>query len=263
MAVDMLDSRFDAGQLFFHATQKRVHHLPFMGGKPAPANVERMLRGMCEKRRAGVPLQYILGEWEFYGLPFKVGRGVLIPRSETELLVDTALELARKFEKPEILDLCSGTGCIAVALAHSLPQAKVTALEFSSYAYSFLVQNVALNKCDVQTVQADVDSYYHKTRVDILACNPPYIPSETISTLQSEIWFEPRRALNGGTDGLDFYHVIAKNYRRQINPNGWICFEVGKGQSDQVSSILDENGYVGVTVKNDLAGIPRVVYAKR
>lgn len=263
MAADTLDSRFDAGQLFTHVTQKRVQHLPHIGHKPVPPGQERILMKMCEQRRSGVPLQYLLGEWEFYGLPFKVGRGVLIPRQDTEVLVDTALELLRGLEGPSVLDLCSGTGCVAIAVSHTMPNAEVTALELSEFAFDYLLQNIALNECHVAPVRGDLHNYIHPGCLDMITCNPPYIPAETLSTLQAEVWFEPRRALSGGRDGLDFYHSISKMYRPQLKDGGWICFEVGIGQSARVMEILDANLYGDIFQRDDLNGIPRVVCGRK
>ena len=262
-ALDMISSRFEANQLFTHVTQKRVHHLPQVGHQLAPEKQRKLLVNMCEQRHAGVPLQYLLGEWEFYGLPFKVGRGVLIPRADTETIVDISLEMVKDSEKTEILDLCSGTGCVAVALSHNLPHASVTALEMSDYAYDYLLRNIALNNCPVKPVRQDLHTYHHPVPLDLITCNPPYIPSETLSTLQGEVWYEPRAALSGGPDGLTFYHSISRLYRNQLKPDGWICFEVGKGQSEKVKKILAENSYTDIMEREDLNRIPRVVYARR
>jgi release factor glutamine methyltransferase len=262
MAVDMLDSRFEARQLFTHVTTKHVQHLSFVGARESQPGQERLLRRMCEQRRSGVPLQYLLGEWEFYGLPVKVGRGVLIPRGDTEILVDVALELMRGMDAPNVLDLCSGTGCVAIAIAHHNASARVTALEISEHAYSYLLTNIVLNHSTVMPIQADLHDYTHPRPLDMLICNPPYIPAHVISTLPKELSYEPRRALSGGTDGLDFYHAISGIYRGQLKPGGWICFEVGAGQSEQVSGILRDNSYTDIQARDDYAGIPRVVYAR-
>lgn len=263
MAVRLAGSRFDAGQLFTHVTTKRVQHLPFVGDKPATEAQERLLVSMCEQRRSGVPLQYLLGEWEFYGLPIKVGRGVLIPRADTETLVDVALELLQEVPEPKVLDLCSGTGCVAIAIAHHISSAGVTALEISEAAFEYLLKNIQLNESAVTPVRGDLHDYIHSGRLDLITCNPPYIPAEVIATLQTEIWFEPRRALNGGKDGLDFYYAVSKMYRSQLNFGGWMCFEVGAGQSAQVAEILADNLFSEIFIREDLSGIPRVVCGRR
>lgn len=261
--LGMLGSRFEADQLFYHVTQKKSYHLPFVGEKPVPDKLATLLLELGGKRKAGVPLQYLLGEWEFYGLPFKVGRGVLIPRADTEALVDVALDLIGNTPKPLILDLCSGSGCIAVTLSHLLPHAAVTALEISEVALGYLRQNVELNGCAVEIVSGDVYAYTHPEPLHLIVSNPPYIPRHVIGSLQAEVQHEPRRALDGGRDGLSFYRAIAARYLSQLLVGGWICFEVGIGQSEQVAGILRQNGYGGIGVENDANGIPRVVFGRR
>ncbi|MCL2068892.1 MAG: peptide chain release factor N(5)-glutamine methyltransferase [Oscillospiraceae bacterium] len=262
----MLTSRFEIAQLFHHVTKVRVHELPLTGERHATEQEANRFIGLCEQRRAGVPLQYLLGEWEFYGLPFRVGRGVLIPRADTETLVDAALDLARMASgqnRPKILDLCSGAGCVAVAIAHVLGGARVTALENSTHALGYLRGNVRLNAVDVEIVEADLADYSHPEPLDLIVCNPPYIPSDVVRSLAMELRYEPRRALDGGADGLDFYRSITELYRPQLAPEGWLCFEIGEGQAPQVKKILEEHGYPAACTRSDTAGITRVVYARR
>lgn len=259
---DQLESAFEAGQLFTHVTNKKVMHLSFLGEREAPDKVVELTLKLCRRRRDGEPLQYLLGEWEFYGLPFKVGRGVLIPRADTETLVDVALEKIRDTPTPEVLDLCSGSGCVAVALSHERPDAAVTALELSDAAYEYLLQNIEINDVRVSPVRGDLMDYTHLKPLDLLVSNPPYIPRETIATLQREVLHEPRRALDGGADGLDFYRSIVRLYRPQLAPSGWICLEVGIGQSGKVGEILAAEGFTEVGTRNDYGGVARVVYAR-
>lgn len=264
LAEKLTGSRFEATQLFTHVTQKRIQHMGFLAGKPVPERQAELLLKMCRRRQDGEPLQYLLGEWEFYGLPFKVGRGVLIPRADTETLVDVALELLkdRDAEFPQVLDLCSGTGCVAIALSHNLPKASVTALELSDTACDYLFENIELNHSKVRPLKMDLRKYRHPAPLDLVVANPPYIPKEAIATLQPEVLREPRRALDGGYDGLNFYRTITKLYSDQIVAGGWLCFEVGKGQSEQVAAILEEHGLTDIGVRNDYSDIPRVVYAR-
>lgn len=263
LAENRLGSAFEAGQLFTHATNKRVIHLPFLGEKPAPDQNIQMLEKLIRRRLEGEPLQYLLGEWEFYGLPLKVGRGVLIPRQDTETLVDVALEKLGGVEQPETLDLCSGSGCVAIALAHERPDAHVTALELSDKAYAYLIENIALNESPVRPVRGDLMDYVHPVPLDLLVSNPPYIPRESIATLQPEVLREPRRALDGGVDGLDFYRAIIRLYRPQIKPGGHICMEVGAGQSGRVRAILEREGFLDTGAVRDYGGVERVVFARR
>jgi len=262
-ATRLLGSKFEAGQLFTHVTQKKIYHMSFLSKKPAPENQADLLLRMCKRRLAGEPLQYLLGEWEFYGLPFKVGKGVLIPRADTEALVDTALDLLKDKKSPIVLDLCSGTGCVAIAISHHRPDALVTAVEVSETAYSYLLENIELNRSKAEPVKQDLKEYKHPCRLDMLVSNPPYIPKETIATLQPEVRLEPRLALSGGSDGLDFYRIIPRLYIGQILPGGWFCLEIGSGQSKQVVKILEECGCTDIFVRDDYSGIPRVACARK
>ncbi|MCL2034328.1 MAG: peptide chain release factor N(5)-glutamine methyltransferase [Oscillospiraceae bacterium] len=262
-ATQMLGSKFDAGQLFTHVTQKKLYHMSFLSDKPVPEKQADLLLRMVKRRLGGEPLQYLLGEWEFYGLPFKVGKGVLIPRAETESVVDTALDLLKDIKSPVVLDLCSGTGCVAAAISHNRPDALVTAVELSDAAYDYLLLNIELNHSKVMPVKQDIKEYKHPCLLDILVSNPPYIPKETIAALQTEVKFEPRMALSGGGDGLDFYRIIPKLYFGQLLPGGWFCLEIGVGQSDKVVKILKDSGCVDIFVRDDYSGIPRVVCAKK
>lgn len=262
-ATGLLGSQFEANQLFTHVTQKKVFHMNFLGAKPVPENQADLLLRMCRRRISGEPLQYLLGEWEFYGLPFRVGKGVLIPRADTEVLVDVALELLAEKPSPSVLDLCSGTGCVAVAIGDKRPDAAVTAIEISDAAYSYLLQNIKLNRSTVRPVQMDLMDYKHPKPLDMLVSNPPYIPQETIAMLQPEVKAEPRLALNGGSDGLDFYRLIPRLYLEQILNGGWLCLEIGIGQNRQVVKILEDCGCTDIFVREDYAGIPRVVCGRK
>ncbi len=254
-----LGSKFEATQLFTHVTQKKMQHMSFLSERPATRYQVDLLLKMCDRRLGGEPLQYLLGEWEFYSLPFKVGPGVLIPRPDTETLVDVALGYISDIPVPEVLDLCSGTGCVAVAISHERTDAKVTALELHAAAYAYLVKNIALNESRVKSVRADLNEYRHPSGLDLLVANPPYIPRGSLASLQPEVRREPQSALDGGKDGLSYYRTIMRVYAEQLKPGGHICFEVGIGQSEQVAQILRENGCSDIEVADDYAGIPRVV----
>ena len=165
------------------------------------------LKKAIERRIKGEPLQYILGEWEFYSLPFIVGEGVLIPRPETELLVDLALKYATKESK--IIDLCSGSGAIAIAIAKNTG-ASLFALEKYEKALNYLEKNIALNKANVKVIKEDLFNFEPSEKFDIIISNPPYIKKADLASLQKEVRFEPMTALDGGEDGLIFYRHIAK-----------------------------------------------------
>lgn len=231
---------------------------------PATPEMELELVRLLSERAQGRPLQYMLGEWEFYGLPFEVGPGVLIPRQDTETLVDVALDILRDSGKnsPEVLDLCSGSGCVAIAIKHHFPGAKVTALEASDKALPFLEKNIALNGVDVACVNSDLREYRHPFPVDVIVSNPPYIPRGDLPGLQTEVAHEPIVALDGGDDGLDFFRAISRRYRNQLAPGGILLMEIGIGQQESAAEILASFGFVGISGHKDLNGIVRVIQAQ-
>ena len=259
----LLGSRFEAAQLLFHITNTNERELAIRGEQLVPEHTERMLFSLCERRLQGEPLQYLLGEWEFYSLPFRVGPGVLIPRADTETLIDAGLELLSNVQNPEILDLCSGSGCIAVTFAHSLPSGNITAVELSPQALDYLNYNIKLNQVNVTAIKADAFKYTHSQPLDLLASNPPYIPAAEIDSLQTEVQHEPRLALDGGIDGLDFYRMIAVRYFSQLKPGGWFCLEVGYNQADDVQLLLAAQGCTLTDVRCDVSGLSRVVIAQK
>jgi release factor glutamine methyltransferase len=217
---------------------------------------------MLNKRIEGYPLQYILGEWEFYGLPFKLGEGVLIPRPDTETLVDYVLEFARDMTDPKIVDLCSGSGCIAIAIDKNIPNAQIHAVEVSQGAADYLRQNIELNSSAVQLVVGDVldtnvvDSF---NELDIIVSNPPYLTDEDFKSLQKEVSFEPKMALYGGEEGMTFYREITEKWGRSLKTGGLLAFEIGIKQEDSVKEILEQNSFRDIDYRCDLNGIIRVV----
>ncbi len=216
---------------------------------------------MLSRRLNNEPLQYILGEWEFYGLPFKVGTGVLIPRQDTEILVETALPIVKSGNK-KVIDLCAGSGCIGITLA-KLGGADVTLFEKSDEAIGYLKQNIALNNVDATLVQYDVLNAPPKISADVIVSNPPYIRSDVVETLSAEVKKEPRMALDGGEDGLVFYRHIATKWQAVLKTGGYLIFEIGYDQSKDVTEIMKNAGYSNVTCKKDLCGMDRVVLGRR
>ncbi|MBR4911083.1 MAG: peptide chain release factor N(5)-glutamine methyltransferase [Clostridia bacterium] len=220
------------------------------------------LNEITERRAKRYPLQYILGEWEFFGLRFTVGEGVLIPRADTETAVETALKFLENKESPTILDLCAGSGAIGISIAVKRPDSRVTLLEKYSEAAKYLKENIKLNRAEnAAFLEGDVlkgdgsDGKY-----DLIVSNPPYIKAGDVAALQPEVRFEPENALSGGEDGLDFYRAIAKKYMRALTPGGGICFEAGIDEAAAVRDILLAEGFYDVHTVKDLAGIERVVF---
>ncbi len=218
---------------------------------------------MLKMRLLHYPLQYILQSWEFFGLEFAVNSGVLIPRADTEILVETALEIIRNKEL-RVVDLCSGSGCIAVALKKN-SNCKVCAVELSDDALKTLKHNANINNADIEIIKGDVcDEKFAEnfSDIDIIVSNPPYLTKEDMENLQQEVKFEPECALFGGDDGLDFYRNITKVWKSALKHGGYLIFEVGINQSTDVCTILEENGFEVKKCANDLGGVQRVVCAK-
>ena len=221
------------------------------------------LSTIVSKRVEGYPLQYIVGSWEFYGREFAVGEGVLIPRADTETLIDTAKKLVVK--NSTVIDLCSGSGCIAITLEKEL-DADAFALEKSEQAYEFLKKNIALNRSKTTPVLCDVlneNSLKDIPQADVIVSNPPYIKTDEIKTLSKEVGFEPKMALDGDCDGLKFYREITRLWKDKIKNSGYLVYEIGYTQAEEVSDILIENGFKDVNVVYDVCKNPRVVYGKK
>ncbi len=211
-----------------------------------------------EKRVNGTPLQYLIGKWNFFGYDFFVGDGVLIPRPDTEILVEEALKEIKN--EMCVADLCSGSGSIAITLAKET-SARVFALEKSEKAYTYLLKNIDLNQVYVNPILCDVLNYNELNNIDIIVSNPPYIKSAVIPTLSDEVKKEPKMALDGGEDGLFFYREITRIWKNKLKKGGKILFEIGFDQADEVSEILRQNGFSQIKVIKDFSNNNRVVKA--
>lgn len=205
------------------------------------------------RRVQGTPFSYITGEKEFMKLKFKVNENVLIPRPETEILVEEVL----KYKAKNVLDVCTGSGCIAVSIAYYNEQTKVSALDISEAALEIAKGNAKLNGVDVEFICSDLFENINK-KYDIIVSNPPYIETSIIDTLEEEVKNEPHIALDGGADGLEFYRRIAKEAHEYLKENGTLLFEIGYNQGERVSRLLMENDYKNVRVIRDLSGNDRV-----
>lgn len=225
------------------------------------AQTEQLERALA-RRADGYPLQYILGEWEFLTLTLRVGEGVLIPRADTEVLCETAADYLRGRLAPCVLDLCAGSGCVGLGVASLCAGAAVTAVELSDAALPYLRENIArYPSLDVTAVQGDVlhDAAAFADDYDAILSNPPYIPTADMDTLMREVQCEPRMALDGSTDGLQFYRVIADVWSYKLRDGGLCAVEVGIGQADAVAALFRAADLVDIHTVNDLGGIPRVV----
>lgn len=227
----------------------------------ADENCSHNFLKFIEKRISGEPLQYILGEWSFMGFDFKVGRGVLIPRDDTEVVVNLCIDFLENRTDKKTVDLCSGSGAIAVAL-DKISGAKVTAVEIDETAFSYLETNVKENNSSVKPVMADaleICDTFADGELDLIVSNPPYIKSADIETLQKEVQLEPRLALDGGEDGCDFYREIVSRWSRKLKKGGALAFELGENQADAVKALMAEQGFSDFKISLDFGGVQRAI----
>ena len=223
---------------------------------------------LTQRRIAGEPVAYITGAWEFYGLPMVITTDVLIPRIDTELLVDAAKELLNGHKMDaRVLDLCCGSGCIACAIGHELPATRLVAVDISANALEVCRKNIAANRLSSRAIcmQADATASppLSMGQFDMIVSNPPYIRSADMAKLDHSVRdFEPAWALDGGKDGLKFYKAIIKYWKALIRPGGYLLFEVGEGQSESVKEMMLTGGFRAVSSKFDTLGVERVIIGR-
>lgn len=252
---------FEATEIIIFATDLDRTGILYKQNEKLSSGEQRLIKKCVAKRKKGIPLQYILGEWEFYSLPFKVGKGVLIPRADSELLVELVLEELESNGEKNILDLCSGSGALGIAVAKNCVSADVTLVEKSRKAFGYLKENVELNAVKVNAIRADIFKWCPKSPADIVICNPPYITKDEMHTLQREVKKEPTAALFGGKDGLKFYRLLCSRAEEFLKNGGKIFVEIGYLQGEEVSALFESAGFKNIEVFKDLAGNDRVVSA--
>lgn len=265
---DAQDAGVLARMLICHVSGKE--HAQFLADRDLYASeaiVEGVEKGL-KRLLAGEPIAYILGQWEFYGLPMMVSPKVLIPRDDTCAVAELAIKQALFLDKdPRILDLCCGSGCIGLAVASRVKDAKVTLADVSQDALSVAKENASLNKLTgrVRCVQADAlrPAFPFLGKFNLIVSNPPYITAKEMQELPVSVKdYEPHLALYGGEDGLDFYRAIAENFAPALKPGGFLCFEFGMGQGDDVCRILRDNGYTILERTRDYNDRERAVLAQ-
>lgn len=213
-----------------------------------------------QKRAEHIPLQYIIGEQEFMGLRFKVNSNVLIPRQDTETLVEQVLKIVKPGMK--VLDLCTGSGCVLISVLKNAPELTGMGSDISKTALLVAKENAKLHEVDAEWVRSDLFDNITET-FDVIMANPPYIPTGEILSLMPEVRdFEPENALDGGADGLDFYRKIAGQVKDYLNPGGYVYMEIGYDQGEAVSELMRNTGFTEVEVIKDLARNDRVVKGK-
>ena len=231
------------------------------------AEIEAKAAALAQRRLMGEPAAYVTGRWGFYGLEFKITPDVLIPRSDTEVLVEQAVGLLQGRADARVLDLCAGSGCVGCALAHALPRSRVVLVDNSDRALAVAQENVwTLGLADrAECIRGDVreEPSPGLGSFDLIAANPPYVRSAEVDTLDASVRnFEPRAALDGGMDGLDFYRAILQNWTKVLRQSGHLLFEVGEDQAQEVARLLRRAGLRSIGTAKDTLGYDRVVYGK-
>jgi len=270
-------ARLDAETLLLHIFQRNDperNRAWLIAHWNNPTDHATEFRALIARRHLGEPIQYILGETEFYGLPFHVSPAVLIPRPETEHLVEKVIEWAgsqsARIPAPRILDIGTGSGAIAIALAHHLPQAAITAIDISAPALAIAIENANRNQVTIRFLEGDlltpVAAFGVQETFDIVASNPPYIPAADRATLSVEVRdHEPALALFPGpdSDGLELYRRLIPAAFRALTPGGLIALEIGFSQSPAIAALLTQSGFQKIEFLPDLQAIPRVACAIR
>ncbi len=231
----------------------------------ASDQLEQRVHGLLQRRLAGEPIAYLLGEWEFYGLPITVTPQVLIPRPDTELLVERGILAVRDLPQARVLDLCTGSGCVGLALAYNCPNAQVVLADWSEDALEVAWKNVERNQLTDQVSLVRANALEPPARelgeFDLILCNPPYIPKKVVEEeLDPSVRdYEPHMALDGGEDGLDFYRAITLHWKWVLRPEGKLAFEIGYDQAPAVQKLMEDRGFVQVHSFRDPGNHWRVV----
>lgn len=259
--ADIPDCVFEAKQIIKHVTGYTNAQILANYNRPLSQFQEDLLTVIIKQRLVHYPLQYIIGRWSFFGHEFFVGPGVLIPRADTETVMDVCMEYLAGDKEYKVLDLCAGTGCIGISIAAERENAKVTLVEKYSEALTYLNKNVEHNGVGVEVVQGDVlEGCASDKKYDLIVSNPPYITDGDMKTLQAEVQQEPETALAGGKDGLDFYRAIIENYKESLCSGGKLVFEVGVNQASAVALMMTAAGFMNVDTRADMNDIDRVVF---
>ena len=259
------ETTHSARELVCTAAGKTKEELLRDGALYAAPEVERNAYDLAQRLICGEPVAYLVGEWEFYGLPLDISPAVLIPRPDTEVLASQVIEKAKDLIECRALDLCAGSGCIGLALAANVPHARVLLGEIDEEALKICRQNIRRNNLTARVTSMRLDAREKPSRnlgeFHVIVSNPPYIPTADIDTLDTSVKdHEPRLALDGGADGLDFYRAIIEKWRNSLAKGGMLFFEVGIGQADEVLRMMRTSGFGDVQIVKDLNGIPRVVF---
>ena len=251
------DARLDAEYLLAEIMHTDRLRLIADGGAQLTDAQSDAYEKWLARRERREPLQYILGTQPFMGCMLAVSPAALIPRADTECLCEAALAALKPGMR--VLDLCTGTGALAIALKKHCPEAEVCASDLSEGALALAKTNAADNDADIRFFSGDLFAPLRNERFDLIVSNPPYIPRGELAGLQAEVRYEPGMALDGGMDGLDFYRRIAAEAPEHLNPGGWLMLEIGSTQGYDVTELLRQSGFKDIKIQPDLAGLDRVV----
>ncbi len=257
-------STLEARELVCFGTGKSREELTRDSRLYASPEREAQVRRLVERRMAGEPVAYLIGEWEFYGLPLDISQDVLIPRTDTEVLAEQAIAYIQTLGECRVLDLCAGSGCVGLAIASQAPQARVVLGEIDDSALKICRQNIRRNSLSARVMPIQMDAREKPARslgeFQCIVSNPPYIPTGDIAGLEASVRdYEPHMALDGGADGMDFYRSIVEQWKEALTPGGRIYFEVGIGQADAVLRLMRSQGFGDLQIIKDHHKIPRVV----
>ena len=264
-AADSGDPTLESRELVAFACGKTKEELLRDSRLYVTPEVEARVRALVQRHLDGEPTAYLIGEWEFYGLPLDISRDVLIPRPDTEVLAGLAIDFVKTQGACRVLDLCAGSGCIGLAVASQCPESRVVLGELSEGALRICRQNIRRNGLSGRVVPMQMDALAPPPaqlgEFRCLVSNPPYIPAGDIPGLDPSVRdYEPHMALDGGADGLDFYRNLAREWKNALTVGGKIFLEVGIGQADDVLRLLRAQGFGDLEITKDLNGIPRVVH---
>ena len=257
-------STLEARELVCFGTGKNREELTRDSRLYASPEREAQVRRLVERRMAGEPVAYLIGEWEFYGLPLDISQDVLIPRADTEVLAEQAIAYIQQLGGCRVLDLCAGSGCVGLAIAAQAPQARVVLGEIDDSALKICRQNIRRNSLSARVTPIQMDAREKPARslgeFQCIISNPPYIPTGDIAGLEPSVRdYEPHMALDGGADGMDFYRAITEQWKEALAPGGRLYFEVGIGQADPVLRLMRSQGFGDLQIIKDHHKIPRVV----
>lgn len=268
-SADIEGAQLEAREILCAASGKTVEELYRDISLYTTQAIAEKALAMQERRMTGEPIAYLVGEWSFCGLPFYVSREALIPRVDTEMLAQLAMNRLKEYPgNTRILDLCAGTGCVGLTAAALVKNTRAVLVDLSDGALDLCKRNIRRHKLTGRAVYLKGDALQPPSHAlgqfDVLVCNPPYIPTGDLAGLDSSVKdFEPLMALDGGEDGLDFYRQITSLWQPALKPGGHLLYEVGIGQAEQVAWLLVKAGYENIRITRDTGGIDRVVEGQR